>query len=301
VTDRFIDIAESPASLNFENGLLVIRRHDHSVQKVPIMDLGALVISHRQVVFTQNLLAALAEAGVLLICCDERHQPAGMLLPLKNHYAQVERFRAQASATLPKKKRLWKEIVSNKIIMQGRTLVRLYGEDSGVAPLARRVRSGDPDNIEAVAAQRYWQRIFADPKFRRSADEDPRNAMLNYGYALLRAVICRALCAAGLHPSLGLNHRNRYNAFVLADDLMEPLRPLVDERVVRLCQRLDVHELGINRQTKHDLLEMLIERYLTGGEKRTMFDLAGRWAQGLAAVYLGQKEVIGLETVEPAC
>jgi CRISPR-associated protein Cas1 len=299
MTDRLLDFSESPASLSTENGLLVIRLPGQPPQTVPIADVGALVASHRQVVFTQNLVAALAREGAPLICCDERHLPAAMLLPLDAHFAQAERFQAQAAASLPARKRLWKEIVSLKIVMQARALLRLNGEDAGVLPLARKVRSGDPDNLEAVAAQRYWPRVFGDPQFRRGNGEDPRNAMLNYGYAVVRAAVARAICASGLHPSLGVNHRNRYNAFCLADDLMEPLRPLVDERVVRMCRGLAETDWGVSKQTKPALLNCLAARYLTGGEKRTLFDIAGRWAQNLASVYLGQRQEIGCEPLEP--
>ena len=273
MTDRLLDFSESPASLNTENGLLVIRLPDRPVQTVPLADIGALVASHRQVVFTQNLVAALAKAGAPLICCDERHHPAAMLLPLEGHSTQAERFQAQASAALPVKKRLWKEIVALKIQMQGSALRRLHGEDGGILPLARKVRSGDPDNLEAVAAQRYWSRIMGDPEFRRGKEEDPRNWMLNYGYAIVRATVARALCAGGLHPSLGVNHRNRYNAFCLADDLMEPMRPLVDHRVVLLCRELPRQDWEVNKQTKAALLAALTARYTTGGEQHTLFNI----------------------------
>lgn len=299
MTDRLLDFSETPASLSTENGLLVIRIPERPVYTVPIADIGAVVVSHRQVVFTQNLVAALAREGAPLICCDERHHPAAMLMPLDNHFTQAERFQAQAAASVPLKKRLWKEIVRLKIVMQGRALARLDGEDAGILPLAAKVRSGDPDNLESVAAQRYWPRVFGDPRFRRGDGEDPRNAMLNYGYAVVRAAVARAVCASGLHPSLGVNHRNRYNAFCLADDLMEPFRPLVDERVVLLCRGMACGDWGVTKETKPALLGCLTARCLVGGERRTLFDIASRWAQNLASVYLGQRQEIGCEPLEP--
>ena len=226
MNDRLIDISESAAVLTLENGLLVIHPDGKPKETVPIDEIAAIVTSHRGVVFTQSLVAALGKAGTVLICCDERHLPSSMLLPVESHYTQAERFRAQAEARLPVKKRIWQELVRAKLGMQGEVLRLLHGEDAGMAEMARRVRSGDPDNLEATAAQRYWPRLFGGAAFRRGNAGDQRNGMLDYGYAVLRAVTARGICASGLHPSLGVNHRNRYNAFCLADDLMEPLRPL---------------------------------------------------------------------------
>jgi CRISPR-associated protein Cas1 len=298
MTDRLLDFAESAASLSTENGLLVIRRPEQPVETAPLADVAAIVASHRQVVFTQNLVAAMAKAGCVLVCCDERHHPAAMLLPIEGHFSQAQRFQAQAGASLPLKKRVWKELVVLKIRMQAQTLQLLYGEDFGVALLASRVRSGDPDNIEAVAAQRYWIRLFADSRFRRGDDEDARNAILNYGYAVLRAITARAICASGLHPSLGVNHRNRYNAFCLADDLMEPLRPLVDLRVASLCLEQPKDGLALDRETKRALLSGLAARYTIGGERRTLFDAVSRWARNLAAVYLGERRDLQCEPLQ---
>lgn len=289
MSDRLIDISESGAVLSLEDGLLAIRPSGQPKQVVPLSEIGALVTSHRNVVFTQSLLAALGKSGVTVVCCDERHHPASMLLPLDSHFTQAERFRAQADATQPMKKRIWQEIVRAKLEMQARVLLLLHGADAGLPQLARRVRSGDPDNIEATAAQRYWPLLFGDTAFRRGNEQDKRNAMLNYGYAVLRAVTARAICASGLHPSFGVNHRNRYNAFCLADDLMEQARPLVDYRVADLCRGWPPGEWGLNKTAKLTLLAAVGGRYESNGEQRTLFDVTARRAQNLAAVFMGER------------
>jgi CRISPR-associated protein Cas1 len=300
MTDRLIDISEAPAFLSLENGLLAIQPRDQPKQTVPLSDVAAIVTSHREVVFTQSLAAALGKAGVMLICCDERHHPACMLLPIEGHFSQAERFQAQADAGLPVKKRVWRELVREKIQMQGEVLRLLHGDAAGLPAMAPRVRSGDPDNLEATAAQRYWPRLFADGGFRRGNQDDPRNAMLNYGYAVLRAIVARAVCACGLHPTLGVNHRNRYNAFCLADDLMEPLRPLVDYSVARLCRAASPEECRLDKATKHALLEAMASRYVSDGESRSLFDIITRRARALVSVFLGERrgfecEPVGIE------
>lgn len=155
-----------------------------------------------------------------------------MMLPLNANVLQSQRLAAQASAPLPLKKQLWKQIVRREILAQGELLAELRDGDHDLSELARAVRSGDPDNREAVAARRYWPVLFEDPNFHRRFDAPDANRLLNYGYAVLRAAMGRAMCGAGLHPALGLHHHHRENPFCLADDLMEPCRPLIDAAVV---------------------------------------------------------------------
>lgn len=298
MTNRLLDFADCPASLSVENGLLVIVQPEKPRQTVPIDDIAAIVASHRQVVFTQSLVAALGAAGAILVCCDERHHPVSMLLPVEGHSTQTARFQAQASAAAPVRKRVWQELVREKLRMQGEVLKRLHGEDGGISALPAKVRSGDPDNLEATAAQRYWLRLFGDTNFRRGNEEEPRNAMLNYGYAILRAITARAVCAAGLHPSFGVNHSNRYNAFCLADDLMEPLRPLIDMRVAELCQGWAPEQWQVNKTSKLALLSAAAARYSVDGDRRTLFDVQARRASRLAAVLLGEVGAFHCERIE---
>lgn len=280
MTDRVLDISAAAAHLHARHGLLVVDIDGNEVETIPFSDLAAVVVSNRQVVFSQSVLTGLAEAGASLVTCDEKHHPASMMLPLVGHHAQAERFVKQAALPLPRRKRWWQSIVREKIAAQARALIRLRGMDYGVAAMAKRVGSGDPSNVEAQASRRYWMTIFGDPDFRRGDDEDLRNAQLNYGYAILRAATARALCASGLHPSFGFHHRNKYNAFALADDMMEPFRPIVDCAVAG-------SEIGaLSPYAKRHLIECVTGRYRVSGEVRSLFDILVRSAQGLAASVL---------------
>jgi CRISPR-associated protein Cas1 len=184
------------------------------------------------------------------------------------------------------RKRLWRQIVRAKIMAQAALLVELRGRDFGLGVLARHVRSGDPANIEARAARRYWPAVFADLNFRRQRDNEDQNVLLNYGYAVLRAIVARAISAAGLHPSLGIHHHNRYDAFCLADDLMEPFRPAVDHAVADYMATHDA-PYGLEPGAKQHIITELTGRYSMGGELRTLFDVAARMAGSLADVFLG--------------
>lgn len=184
-------------------------------QTVPLEDIAVIVAAHPQVTFTLAVAAGLARYGGLLVTCDEKRQPAAMMLPLATHHLQTERYGAQAQLRAPVRKRLWQQIVRAKIAAQGRLLEEKIGKDCGLGMMAGRVRSGDPDNLEARAARIYWPALLGE-SFRRSPEGDGPNPLLNYGYAVLRATVARAICAAGLHPTFGLHHRNRYDTFCLS-------------------------------------------------------------------------------------
>jgi len=296
VTNRILDIAESPARLHVKTGLLVIDREDAGPLTVPLADLAALVVSHPRVSFTQAVLSGIAETGGSVVICDSKHMPAAMLLPLAGNSTQAERFAMQANATMPVRKRLWKQIVQAKLRAQARVLTALRGEDAGIGDLVSKVRSGDPTNVEAQAARRYWRALFEDEAFRRNVDADDQNRFLNYGYAVLRAIVARALVAAGLHPCLGLHHHNRYDAFCLADDFMEPYRPLVDRAVVRLCQRRGP-ESPLDREGKAALIRALTGRFALDGEQRTLFDILTRTGTSLLRVFGGQSKKLVLPEI----
>ena len=318
---RIVDISDCGARLRSSLQRLVIERDQQPDVTMPFNDVAVLIVAHPQVSYSQSVLSNLSAAGGVFVACDERRHPVGMLLPLAGHFTQTERFAAQASASLPTRKRLWQQIVRAKIHGQAEALTQSDGSDHGLLAMLPQVRSGDPTNLEAQAARRYWPHLFG-PTFRRiydaiearssdesslddDDDEQPaaevnelsllslQNRWLNYGYAVLRAMTARAVCAAGLHPSLGLHHHNRYNAFCLADDLMEPFRPVVDLAVVRLFEHhADLWEL--NREAKRELLSALTERCLLGGEQRTLFDTLTRTASSLASVLMDETEVLDL-------
>lgn len=291
MTNRILDFSQEAARLSSRDEQLVIQLAGRSPQRIPFSDIAVLIASHPHVSYSQAVLASLLEHGGLFVACDARHAPCGMLLPLKAHSVQAERFRLQAAAPLPFKKRLWQQIVRAKLRAQGRALEQLHGDDFGLCAMAARVRSGDSGNLEALAAQRYWRRVFADASFRRNIDADDQNRHLNYGYALLRAMVARAIASAGLHPTFGLHHSNRYNAFALADDLMEPFRPIVDQRVARLTLEGGI-DRPLAREQKSDLIGTLIERFRSQDESRSLFDWLSRVAASLVAAYqTGGKQI----------
>ncbi|MGE0283071.1 MAG: type II CRISPR-associated endonuclease Cas1 [Rhizobiaceae bacterium] len=228
--DRVIDISSDGLHLAVHRGFLTVSEGHDEKGRVPLDDVGAVIAHAHGLTWSNNLFVKLAERSVPVIICAPNHAPVTCLWPLTGHHLQGARMRAQADAAKPLMKQLWQRIVAAKILMQGTVLASTGAEAGGFSLLARKVRSGDPDNVEAQAARRYWQAMMG-PDFRRDTDGDGVNALLNYGYTVLRAILSRAICAAGLHPTLGIHHANRANAFALADDLMEPYRPLVDRMV----------------------------------------------------------------------
>src|ERR1039458_7455056 len=235
MSDRILEIA-NPARLSVKDAQLVIEREDFLPFITPVSGVNTLLLAHPQVTLTQAVISRLAEAGAMVVTIDTHYLPVAMTLPLQAHSLQTERLAAQVELKPVARKRLWTQIVQAKIRAQGSLLKELRGSDEGLTATAVRVRSGDPENVEAQAARRYWGLIFGDAKFRRGADPlesgPDQNRHLDYGYTVLRASVARAVCAAGLHPSIGLRHHNRYDPFCLVADLMEPFRPLIDRRVV---------------------------------------------------------------------
>lgn len=260
---RIIEISSGPARLSIAHRQLVIEREGQEKVTVPCEDIGVLLIDHPAVSYTHAVFTLLAEMGAAVVLCGRTHHPTSLLLPLEGNVVQTERYRAQLEASLPLKKRLWQALVAAKIRLQAAVLRVATGEEAGLEALAGRVRSGDPDNLEAQTAQRYWPRLLGSD-FRRRRDGPPPNLLLNYGYMALRAAAARALCAAGLMPTVGLHHHNRSNAFCLADDIVEPYRPYVDWRVWRLVEeKAKIWEL--NRETKGALLSLFNESIEVGG------------------------------------
>ena len=295
-TERVLDISDSPVRMHVRYGQLLIDS-DAGQHSVPLTDLAVLIVAHPQALFTSAVLAGIIETGGAVIVCNEKRMPTGTLIPIEGHYVQAERIAAQASAPLPLRKRLWKQIVRAKLRAQSAALEAAGAEGGGIAELAKQVRSGDPENVEAQAARRYWRLLFGD-RFRRAADGgdilDARNGMLNYGYAVLRAMTARAVCAAGLHPSLGLHHHNRYDAYCLADDLMEPFRPAVDLAVHAAFPDRD-DEARLDRSVKSVIIKSLTEyRCVLESEERSLFDALGRLSSSLAACYLRKAKQVAL-------
>lgn len=228
-----------PAYLSLRNGQLVVKleKHDDEPEKqatIPIEDIGVVVLDHRQITLTHGVMAALLDNNAAVVTCDNSHMPVGLMLPLEGHTVQQERFQDQLGSSLPLRKQLWQQTVQQKILNQAALLKELHGIETGnMRQWAKEVLSGDSTNLEGRAAAFYWSKMFPTiTDFTRSRDGVYPNALLNYGYAILRAVIARALVGSGMLPTLGIHHHNRYNAYCLADDIMEPYRPYVDRLVV---------------------------------------------------------------------
>lgn len=254
----------------------------------PIEDIGAVVIESEQVTLSSYLIAALLENKVALIICDGKHMPSGLMLPLEGNTLQSERFDAQISASLPLKKQLWQQTVSMKIKNQGAVLRKANGMEIGnMLAWATQVKSGDPENLEGRAAAYYWKNLFGEkPDFVRGQEGDDPNGLLNYGYAILRAVIARSLVASGLMPTLGIHHSNKYNAYCLADDIMEPYRPYVDLLVLEIMRK---HQLPpeISNETKRHLLTIPAIDVRIGKLSRPLMLAASMTTASLAKCYLG--------------
>ena len=230
---RIVDIATDGRHLSAHRGFLIVAEGHEEVGRVPLDDVAAVIVHAHGVTWSTNLAVSLAERGATLLLCGSNHSPVAICLPIAGHHAQNGRMRAQWEAGRPLAKQLWRQVVIAKIRWQAAALEAAGGRAEPLLFLARRVRSGDPENLEAQAARRYWSELMG-AGFRRDREAAGANAMLNYGYAVMRAACARAAVAAGLHPSIGIHHANRGNPLALADDLIEPFRPLVDTLTVRL-------------------------------------------------------------------
>lgn len=231
--DRIVDISTDGRHLSVVRGFMIVSEDHEEVGRIALDEIAAVIVHAHGVTYSNNLFVRLAKQGAFVVICAANHAPVSCVWPLSGHHAQGSRMRAQWNAPRPLQKRLWQLIVQSKIRMQG-AVVAAGGVDSGAfETLARNVRSGDTANVEAQAARRYWPLLMGEG-FRRDQSAGGANALLNYGYTVLRAIISRAIVASGLHPTMGIFHQNRQNAFALSDDLMEPFRPLVDQAVKRL-------------------------------------------------------------------
>ncbi len=287
--ERLIDLSDAGARLSVRHDQLVIEREEGGSFSAPLDEVAVVVVSHPAVTLTQAVLSGLMSRGAVFVACDERRLPSGMMLPLEGHHLQGERLEYQMNASQPVRKRAWQQLVKAKIRAQGRLLKELRGTDAGLLALAENVRSGDPDNLEGQAARRYWPLVFGEASFRRDHEASGINAVLNYGYSVLRGIVARAIVAAGLHPSIGVHHHNRYDAFRLADDLVEPFRPLVDRVAAGLAAQSGL-DIGLDKETKRALLSAFMGRYLVEREERTLFEVASRLAASLVAVFQGKRK-----------
>lgn len=289
--DRIVDIASDGRHISLHRGFLLVEEDRVEVGRVALDDVHAVIVHAHGTTWSANLVAALAERGAPIVFCGNHHAPVAVTLPIEGHHAQNARFRSQWEASRPLCKQLWRRIVAAKIVMQGALLAARGVAGAEAFPaIARRVKSGDSDNLEAQAARRYWP-LLMGADFRRDRDSPGANALLNYGYAVLRASVARAVIAAGLHPTIGIAHANRGNAFALADDLVEPFRPLVDAVVVAMIaagqERLD--PAGKRRFARLIACDLRI-----GGEVSPVALAAVRLAQSLARAFESGRPTLAL-------
>lgn len=283
----------SPAYLKTITEQMVIEMQETGETKtVPIEDIGLLILDHQQITITQALMAKLLAYNVALINCDMTHHPVGLLLNLDGNTLQSQKFQAQVEASVPLKKQLWQQTVTAKIQNQAVLLKQQDKEAHFLFNLSKSVSSGDSGNSEAKAAAYYWKKIFAEiPEFRRDRYGFPPNNLLNYGYAILRAIVARSLVGSGLLPTLGIFHRNQYNAYCLADDIMEPYRPFVDSAV---CRIMEQHEKWweLNTEKKKMLLSIPAMDVVIDSQKSPLLNAVQRTTASLARCFEGKARKI---------
>ena len=292
----------NPAYLSLQNSQLVIRlpevvKNDslpesfksRAVKVIPIEDIGVVVLDNKQITLTHGLMEKLLENNCALITCNSKRMPYGLMLPLACNTTQTERYRNQIEASLPLKKQLWQQTVEAKINNQAHVLSTTTGAVvKNMHKWRSDVKSGDPDNYEARAAVYYWANLFPSiDGFVRSREGDPPNNLLNYGYAVLRAVVARSLVASGLLPTLGIHHRSKYNAYCLADDIMEPYRPYVDKLVIEIMQNSsDLSE--ITKEHKSELLNIPVLDVIINNKRSPLMVAMQQTTASLAQCFMGE-------------
>ncbi len=290
-------LLENKSSISTKNSQLVIKT-EIKEGVIPIEDIGFLVLDNPEIYLSIPAMNLLIENNTAVIICNTNHLPNGMFLNLNSHHIQQEIFKNQIEASLPLKKQLWQQTIIEKITNQGILLEKITKSKNAFEFLASKVLSGDSSNMEAVAASQYWKSFFdfsdTEPEkqvdFRRERFGNYPNNFLNYGYAILRAATARALSGSGLLNTLGIHHKSKYNAFALADDIMEPFRPIVDEKVYELMQTYDEQEL--NTLLKSELLQLLTRTVYFKEEKSPLMVALQKTASSLQQCYTGDRKKI---------
>lgn len=292
----------NPAYLSLKNNQLVIKLPEvesnsslpegfksEATKTIPIEDIGIVVLDNKRITITQGVMEALLENNAAVITCNESHLPIGMHLPLVGNTTQTERMRYQIEASLPLKKQLWQQTISAKIQNQAAVLKQMRGtEVRNMLKWASEVKSGDSENLEARAAVYYWQNAFPMiENFTRSREGVSPNNLLNYGYAILRAIVARALVSSGLITTLGIHHRNKYNPFCLADDVMEPYRPYVDKLVMQLYDKYPNCE-ELTKEFKTELLSIPVLDVVINGKRSPLMIAVSTTTSSLQKCYAGE-------------
>lgn len=290
---RIVEVADDRRHLFLSRGFMVVQDTEgerKELGQIPLDDIAAVIANAHGLSYTNNLLVALVERCTPFVLCAANHNAVGMILTIDGNYQQAKRFDAQLAASQPLIKRLWAEIVKSKLQQQAAALEATGAPFIPLSALVRKVRSGDPDNFEAQGARRYWGLLFGSD-FRRDQQGAGLNAMLNYGYTVLRAATARAIVAAGLHPTIGLHHSNEGNAMRLVDDLMEPFRPMIDLKVWQLYKQ---GEGQVTPESKRALVRTLYDDMQTITGATPVMVCAQKLATSLAQVFMGERDRLDL-------
>ncbi len=290
---RIIEVADDRRHLFVSRGFMVVQDTEgerKELGQVPLDDIAAVIANAHGLSYTNNLLVALAERCAPFVLCGANHNAVGMIFPIDGNYQQGKRYDAQIDAPKPTHKRMWAEVVRAKLEQQGAALEAAGAPTAPLTALVRKVRAGDPDNIEAQGAQRYWRLLFGDD-FRRDQQGGGVNGMLNYGYTVLRSAMARAVVAAGLHPTIGIHHSNAGNSMRLVDDLMEPFRPTIDLRIWRLVRD---GMSDVTPDTKRAMVKVLYDDMQTNIGATPVMVCMQKLAVSLAQVYMGEREKLDL-------
>jgi CRISPR-associated protein Cas1 len=303
---------ENPAYLSMKNNQMVIKlpgvvSNDTlpesfklaAVKTIPIEDIGIVILDNKQITITHGLLEALLNNNSAVVTCGSSRMPIGLHLPLEGNTTQSERMQAQIEASIPLKKQLWQQTVQAKITNQAYLLNACRNEVvKNMLVWVKEVKSGDSDNLEARAAAYYWGAMFRDiEEFRRGREGVPPNNLLNYGYAVLRAIVARSIVVSGLFPALGIHHHNRYNAYCLADDIMEPYRPFVDKLVVEVVDRGENYQ-ELSKEIKMKLLNIPVLDVVINGQRSPLMVAVSQTTASLAKCYLGEMRKIAFPSFE---
>lgn len=290
---RIVEVADDARHLFLNRGFMVVQDTEgerKELGRVPLDDIAAVIANAHGLSYTNNLLVALAERGAPFVLCAANHNAVGMLLPIDGNFEQSRRIEAQIAAGLPVHKRLWAAVVRSKLEQQAAALDAAGAPSAPLTALVRRVKSGDPDNIEAQGARRYWGLLFGE-SFRRDQNGGGLNALLNYGYTVLRATTARAVVAAGLHPAIGLHHSHDNNAMRLVDDLMEPFRPVIDIKTWQLWRN---GEETLTPETKRTLVRTLYDDMQSNAGATPVIVCVQKLATSVAQIYLRQRDNLEL-------
>lgn len=283
---RIVEITGEGKRLSLERGFLAISGPDGPIGSVPLDDIEAVIAASPALSYSGQVIDALAQRGAPLVICGNHYTPSVWMLPVNGHHAQGDRMEAQAGASLPLRKRLWSDLVAAKVEAQAQALAAAGRTFTPLRRMKDEIRSGDPGNVEARAAQYYFPALFG-ADFRRNREQEGANALLNYGYTVLRAASARAIVGAGLHPSLGLFHKSRGDAFRLADDLMEPFRPTVDLEVLAI---LAAGRATLETDVKRRLVRVLHRDFQTLEGRAPLSNCLARFASSLAQIFLGERK-----------